>query len=108
MQKPGDYVRDILRSDAGRTATVRGWVRTRRDGKGVHFIQVNDGSSFKDLQVVIDAGSVDDAELARVTTGACVEIDGEVAASPAAGQRVELRAKSLRVVGTADVASYPL
>src|SRR4026209_423275 len=104
MQKPGDYVRDILGRDAGGAVTVRGWVRTRRDGKGVHFVQVNDGSSFKDLQVVFDAGSVDDAELGRVTTGACVEIDGEVTASPAAGEKVELHAKALRVIGAADVA----
>jgi asparaginyl-tRNA synthetase len=108
MQKPGDYVRDILGGDVGRAATVRGWVRTRRDGKGVHFVQVNDGSSFKDLQVVIDGGSVDAAELLRVTTGACVEIEGEVTASPAAGQKVELHAKAVRVVGAADVATYPL
>jgi asparaginyl-tRNA synthetase len=57
---------------------------------------------------VIDAGSVDDAELARVTTGACVEIAGELTPSPAAGQRIELHAKELRVIGVADVASYPL
>ncbi len=108
MQRPGDYVRDILGADAGRSATVRGWVRTRRDGKGVHFIQVNDGSSFKDLQVVIDQGSIDAGELARVTTGACVEVGGDVVASPGAGQKVELHAKALRVVGTADPATYPL
>jgi asparaginyl-tRNA synthetase len=108
MQKPGDYVRDLLIGNAGRSVTARGWVRTRRDGKGVHFIQLNDGSSFKDLQVVIDAGSVDEAELARVTTGACIEVDGDVTESPAAGQRVELHAKNIRVIGTADVATYPL
>jgi asparaginyl-tRNA synthetase len=106
--KPGDYIRDLLSSEPGRRVTARGWIKTRRDGKGVHFLQLNDGSGFRDLQVVIAAGAVSDGELAQATTGACVEVDGELSASPAAGQRVELQATVLRVLGAADPKSYPL
>jgi asparaginyl-tRNA synthetase len=107
MLKPGEYVRDLLQGEAGQKATARGWVKTRRDSKGVHFIQIGDGSCFRDLQIVIDAGAIAADELALVTTGACVEVQGELVASPAKGQRVELRAQALRVLGAAD-ASYPL
>jgi asparaginyl-tRNA synthetase len=106
--KPGDYIKDLLASNPGRSATARGWIKTRRDSKGVHFLQLSDGSSFRDLQVVVAAGSVPERELVRATTGACIEVEGELSASPAAGQRVELQAKALRVLGPADPASYPL
>ncbi|MFO7177986.1 MAG: asparagine--tRNA ligase [Pseudomonadota bacterium] len=108
MLKPGEYVRDLLESEPGRRVTARGWVKTRRDSKGLHFVQLNDGSCFRDLQVVIEAGVVPEADLAAVTTGACVEVDGEIVASPAAGQRVELRGTAVRVLGPADPATYPL
>jgi asparaginyl-tRNA synthetase len=106
--KPGDYIKDLLASDPGRRVTARGWIKTRRDSKGVHFLQLSDGSSFRDLQVVLAAGSVPEAELALATTGACIEVEGELSASPAAGQRVELQGQALRVIGSADPASYPL
>jgi len=107
MLEPGSYIRDILALDPGRRITARGWVKTRRDSKDVHFLQLSDGSCFRDLQVVVQ-GSLAAPELDAMTTGACVEIDGELVASPAKGQRVELRAEALRVLGSADPASYPL
>ncbi|HYO94248.1 MAG TPA: asparagine--tRNA ligase [Polyangiaceae bacterium] len=108
MLKPGDYIRDLLASEPSRNVTARGWVKTRRGGKGVHFLQLSDGSCFRDLQVVIDPQRIDEHALSLATTGACVEVDGELVASPAAGQRVELAAHALRVLGAADPASYPL
>jgi asparaginyl-tRNA synthetase len=108
MLKPGDYVRDLLAGPAGRRVTARGWVKTRRDSKGVHFVQLSDNSCFKDLQIVIEAGKVPDSELALVTTGACVEIDGELVASPNPQQPIELKAEVVRVLGPADRAQYPL
>jgi asparaginyl-tRNA synthetase len=108
MIKPGQYIRDLLGAEPGLRVTARGWVKTRRDSKGVHFIQLNDGSCFKDLQVVIATGALPDSELALAVTGACLEVDGELCASPAAGQRVELQAAAMRVLGTADATSYPL
>jgi asparaginyl-tRNA synthetase len=106
--KPGEYVRDILSSEPGRRVTARGWIKTRRDSKGVHFLQLSDGSCFRDLQVVIAGGSVAEDALASATTGASVEVDGELTPSPAAGQRVELQASALRVLGAADPKTYPL
>lgn len=85
-----------------------GWVKTRRDSKGVTFVQLNDGSGFKDLQVVVEAGSLPEAEMKLVTTGACVGFRGTVVESPGEGQSKELKAESLTVFGPADPASYPL
>ncbi|MFZ9092014.1 MAG: OB-fold nucleic acid binding domain-containing protein, partial [Planctomycetaceae bacterium] len=90
--------------------TARGWVRTRRDSRnGFSFIELNDGSCLKNLQVVVDAG-IDGYEesIRQVTTGASVSVDGVLKDSPGKGQRVELHAESLRVIGTADPATYPL
>src|SRR6185369_9742750 len=93
----GGYVRDVLGKAPGSDVTVHGWVKTRRDSKGVHFVQVNDGSTFVDLQVVVESGSLPDEVLHAVTTGACVRIRGDLVASPAAGQQVELKAKEIHV-----------
>lgn len=108
MIRPGNYVRDLLAGTPGTSVTAHGWVRTRRDSKGVHFVQLSDGSSFHDLQVVIEDGVVDAALLKSVTTGACVRVEGELVASPAQGQKVELKARAVHVFGAADAASYPL
>lgn len=108
MIRPGQYVRDLLQGTPGSAVTAHGWVRTRRDSKGVHFVQLSDGSSFDDLQVVIEDGAIDPAVLKAVTTGACVRVEGELVASPAQGQAVELKARAVHVFGGADPASYPL
>ncbi len=108
MILPGSYVRDLLAQAPGATVTARGWVKTRRDGKNVHFIQLNDGSSATDLQIVVDEGVVPPEVIARITTGASLSVEGELVASPGKGQAVELKARSLRVHGTADPEEYPL
>ncbi len=108
MIKRGEYVRDVLGRSPGGEVTVHGWVKTRRDSKGVHFIQLNDGSTFTDLQVVIEAGAIPDETLREVTTGACIRTRGELVASPAAGQTVELKARDIQVYGGADPIAYPL
>jgi asparaginyl-tRNA synthetase len=108
MLKPGQYIRDLLASEAGTVVSARGWIKTRRDSKGVHFIQLSDGSCFRDLQIVLPSEAFPEAELTTATTGACVEVEGTLQSSPHAGQRVELLAQQLRVIGEADPASYPL
>jgi asparaginyl-tRNA synthetase len=108
MIRKGEYLRDVLEKTPGTAVSVHGWVKTRRDSKGVHFLKLNDGSTFLDLQVVIEAGSVPDETLRDVATGACVRVEGELVASPAAGQKVELKAKAIHLFGTADPAVYPL
>src|SRR2546423_10477683 len=108
MIEKGGYIRELLRGAVGQAVTAHGWVKARRDSKGIHFIQQNDGSSFQDLQVVIESGAIPDPALAAATTGACVRVAGELIASPGAGQAVELKARDLEVYGAADPASYPL
>jgi asparaginyl-tRNA synthetase len=102
------YIRDLFQKPVGSAVTARGWVKTRRDSKGVHFIQLNDGSCFQDLQVVIEAGSIAESTMAHATTGACLRVAGELVASQGAGQAVELKAREIHVYGPADPATYPL
>jgi asparaginyl-tRNA synthetase len=108
MIGPGGYIKDILQKTVGQVVTAHGWVKTRRDSKGIHFVQLNDGSCFQDLQVVIEEGTIPEDTLRHVTTGACVAITGELVASPAAGQAVELKAKEIELFGSADPTTYPL
>ena len=101
--------RVLSESQPGETVNVRGWVRTRRDSKqAFSFVELNDGSSFKGLQIVIDADVAGYDAIKDVTTGASVCITGEVKESPGKGQRVELQATELRLLGTAPADSYPL
>ncbi|HLW01502.1 MAG TPA: asparagine--tRNA ligase [Ktedonobacterales bacterium] len=101
-------VREALGQPAGRQITVNGWVRTRRQSKAVSFVELNDGSSFKNLQVVLEQGALPPETDAALTTGSCLRVTGDLVASPAAGQPVELRAREVTIYGTADPASFPL
>lgn len=103
-----EYVRDVFARKPGDEIEVYGWVKTKRDSKGISFVQVSDGSCFKDLQVVVDEGSVDPEALKKATTGASVMFKGVVVESPAAGQAVELKATALTIFGEADPTTYPL
>jgi asparaginyl-tRNA synthetase len=87
--------------------TVKGWIRTRRDSKGFSFLELNDGSSFGSLQCVVDAGTPGYDGIANFTTGASAVIEGTLVPSPAQGQKWELRATKIELVGLAD-ATYPL
>lgn len=87
---------------------VKGWVRTRRDGKEFSFLEVNDGSCLGNLQVVVEGSQALQESLKTITTGAAVEIAGALVESPGAGQQWELRATHLRLIGAADAATYPL
>lgn len=103
-----ETIRQILASESPRPAiTVRGWVRTRRDSKACSFLELTDGSCFKGLQVVVDASLPCAALIPSILTGASVAVEGELIPSPAAGQRWELQAKNVELLGEAD-ASYPL
>ena len=73
----------------GSTVCVKGWVRTRRGNKNVSFIALNDGSSIKNIQIVVDLAKFDEEQLKPITTGACIRVDGRLVASPGAGQGVE-------------------
>ena len=103
-------IKHILKSgNPGDVVTIKGWVRTKRDSKKFSFLDINDGSSMTGLQVIVDAGldGYGDA-MKRITTGASVVIAGTLAESPGKGQRVELQASTLDVVGESDAETYPL
>ncbi len=87
--------------------TVHAWVRTRRDAKGFSFLELNDGSCLANLQVVVDTGVPGSDQLHLMTTGASVTVEGKLVPSPAQGQKWEMRASSIKLVGVADN-SYPL
>lgn len=88
---------------------VKGWVRTKRSLKEFSFIEVNDGSSLAGLQVVLGADAPDYEHLVKqLTTGTAVEFTGELVASQGKNQRVELRAATVKIWGTADPETYPL
>lgn len=87
--------------------TVHGWVRTRRDAKTFSFIELNDGSCLKNLQVIADAALPNYADIQKLTTGASVSVRGQLVPSQGAGQKWEMRASAVSVIGGAD-ATYPL
>jgi asparaginyl-tRNA synthetase len=87
---------------------VKGWVRTRRDAKGLSFLELNDGSCLKNLQVLLDESALAQGSLTGVSTGAAVEVEGALIESPGKGQRWEVHATQVRLVGAADPAMYPL
>ena len=87
---------------------VQGWVKTRRSSKSVTFVQVNDGSTVRDLQVVVDQASPYYAAANALTTGCSVSVVGQVVESQGRGQRFEVQAAELQVLGGADPETYPL
>lgn len=90
-------------------ATVQGWVRTKREAKGLTFLEVNDGSSLQGLQVVISQDLPDYEQIIKqISTGASARIEGVLVASPGKGQRIEMQARAVEVFGAADPETYPL
>lgn len=87
---------------------VKGWVRTKRESKNVAFVALNDGSTIKNLQLVLDVPSVDEAVLRSITTGASISALGSLAESQGSGQSVEMLVKEIEVLGEADPEEYPL
>ena len=98
----------LKRTDFGATINVRGWVRSRRGNKQVSFIALNDGSTIKNIQIVVDLEKFDEERLKPVTTGACISATGVLVESQGAGQAVEIQLTDLEVYGTADPEKYPL
>ncbi len=92
----------------GKEVALRGWVRSRRDSKGVTFIELNDGSRFKSMQLVVESGVIPEEALKLVTTGSAIAASGTLVPSPAKGQAVEVKVAEIRVYGPADPATYPL
>ena len=101
-------VKEVLSSkEAANDVVVAGWVRTRRDSKEFSFLEVNDGSCLGSLQVVADAGIDGYEDIQVMTTGASIKAKGNLVPSPGEGQKWEMQATSLELVGTASE-EYPL
>lgn len=92
----------------GEEINIKGWVRTKRGNKQVAFLAINDGSTIKNLQVVVDLSTADDEQLKQITTGACLSVIGTLVASQGGGQEIEIQCKDIEVYGTADPQTYPL
>ena len=103
---------DILKStDYGKEVCVKGWVRTHRSSKSVDFIALNDGSTIKNVQIVVDPSATSfssssspsspssPSSLKDITTGACISAVGTLVASQGAGQAVEIQATSIEILG---------
>ena len=99
---------DLLkREDFGAMVNVKGWVRTRRGSKQVNFIALNDGSTINNVQVVVDLENFDEEMLKSITTGACLSVNGVLTESVGSGQKAEIQAREIEVLGACDN-TYPL
>src|ERR1700712_4564935 len=99
-------IKELLESDkTNYDATVMGWVRTFRNNQ---FIALNDGSTNNNIQIVAALGTLDDATMKRITTGACIRAVGEVIPSLGKGQKVELKATSIEILGDSDAEKFPI
>ncbi len=89
--------------------TIAGWIRTRRGSKKFSFLEVNDGSCGRSIQVVADGALPNyESDIARLTTGSSVRVEGQLVASPGQGQKFEIQASAVHVYGFADPEKYPL
>ena len=104
-----DRINEILgRDQAGGEVKVQGWVKTRRSSKSVAFVQVNDGSTLKDIQVVAGQSLPDYDLVESLTTGCSVSVVGTLVDSPGKGQKYEIQASRIELVGRSDPETYPL
>ena len=103
-------IAEILRTgQPDESLLIQGWVRTKRELKGFAFLEVNDGSSLGNLQIVINQDLPNyEGILKQINTGASVEVSGVLVASQGKGQRIELKADGLKIYGDADPETYPL
>ncbi len=91
----------------GEGILVKGWVRSKRGSKGIFFVALNDGSTINNIQIVGDEAKIPEETVKRITTGACISVEGRLVESPAAGQASEIQADSIEILGDCDN-TYPL
>ncbi len=95
----------------GQEVTIRGWVRTKRETKQSTFIEVNDGSCLSNIQCVVESALLENealkSMLARIATGASVEIAGKLVPSPAKGQKAEVSVIRAKLIGEAPADATP-
>ncbi|MEO5650074.1 MAG: asparagine--tRNA ligase [Ginsengibacter sp.] len=99
-------IKEILKSEVSNEGViVMGWVRTFRNHQ---FIALNDGSTNTNLQIVAELGKFDEAILKRITTGSALKISGKIVPSLGKGQKLELKADSIEILGDSDADKFPL
>ena len=99
---------DALQStNYGQPICLKGWVRTHRSSKAVDFIALNDGSTIKNVQIVVDPAKFDAEQLKLITTGSCIAVNGTLVESPAAGQASEVNASEIEILGLCG-SDYPM
>ena len=102
-------IKNILsEGNTGQAVAVCGWVRTKRESKGIAFIALSDGSTQENLQLVIPAESSASQKLHNCNTGAAIKATGLLKESPAQGQKFEVEVSDIEIFGDADPVSYPL
>ena len=101
-------VKDLLQMSAGQEVLAKGWVRTKRGNKEIAFIALNDGSTIKNVQIVVDKNAETEAILPKITTGACIGVLGDLVESVGSGQAVEIHAREITLYGPCDPVRYPL
>jgi asparaginyl-tRNA synthetase len=102
-------VKELLSTtETGRDVLLKGWVRTRRGNNQVAFIAVNDGTIIHSIQVVAELATFPEETMKRITTGSSISVTGQLVESVGKGQRVEIRAKGITILGDADPEVYPL
>ena len=101
-------VRDLLNMKAGQEVLAKGWVRTKRGNKEIVFVALNDGSTIKNIQIVIDKNADTETVLPKITTGACIGVKGNLVESVGSGQAVEIHADEITLYGPCDPVRYPL
>lgn len=94
-------------TDFGKDINVKGWVRSHRSSKAVDFIALNDGSTIKNIQVVVDPSKMDAEELKSITTGACISVVGTLVESQGKGQTSEIQCKEIEIYGLCP-SDYPM
>jgi len=110
FQKDRTLIVNLLKGEvaANSEVNVKGWVRTRRGNKNIAFIALNDGSIIHNIQIVADVSIFGDDFLKRISTGACISVDGTLVESMGQGQNVEIQAKEIKIYGEADPETFPL
>jgi len=102
-------IKELLSSyKIGEEVLVKGWVRTKRTGKNIVFIALNDGSTIKNIQIVVDTSIFDEDLLKEINTGASLAVKGTLVESMGQGQNVEIKAESIELYGKCDAETYPL
>ena len=102
-------VKQALHSESSAEGLMfKGWVRTKRESKGFTFLELNDGSCRKNLQIIVDAAVPGTDALEKMNTGAAVKVEGDLVPSPGKGQKWELKARFIELIGYADPETYPL